>query len=279
MKKILTALLAAAIPIAGYAGTYTFTNSSSALENLAHGTAYTWGLSSTSTVSPSSTLGQLETAVKAGHDVTSATLTISNIWDWEANSLDPADVLYVNILNNVSASNSGVNQYTYNSNPSTSDTSFGPDIFETGTANETTTNANLPFTAISPTATANLEDQANSLLVYSGSHTVTSYTNPTTHTTSTNNGTWSDPNGGSNDDFTLTINLSSANLSLINELLDTDNSTTDLGLGFGPDCHYYDSGITLTFSTPDQSATLLMLGGALAGLALFARFSRRAVSA
>jgi hypothetical protein len=265
-------------PIASYAGTYTFQNTSSSLENMAHGTAYTWGLTTTVAHSTGTNLAALEAAVATGHQtITSATVTISNIYDWEANNLDPADVLYVNLLNGVST---GVHDYEYNSSPATGDTSFGTDPLETGSiptvSNHPLTHY-LTFDPVSSTPAPSLYDQSNSLLKYTGSDNVTSYNHQT------NPGTWSDPNGGHATGFNLVVTLSTANISLLDNLLVADNNTaTDLGLGFGPDCHYYDSGVTFTITTgpavvgvPDSGITLVMLGTVLLGLAGFARRSKR----
>lgn len=251
IKRLLIVLGAVLAPFGVRAATYTFTNTTSDLENLAHGTAYTWGLTTATYNSgapkaknTSSSLDALETAITSGGQmIVSATLTIDNIYDWENNSLDPADVLYVNLLNGVST---GTHAYTYNADPSTSDTSFGSDPFELGTPNETVTNKHLKFDPVSssPTATYN---QDNSLLVYTGTYNTTSYKGQA------NPGTWSDPKGGSPTGFNLVVNLSSANLKLVSNLLTSDaGGSTDFGLGFGPDCHYYDSGVSLCITTAPQ---------------------------
>src|ERR1035438_6476158 len=89
-RKLFVAVTVLALPLAGRAGTYTFQDTSSIVENLTHGTAYTWGLYG-------GTFNALETAVgKDGQSITSATLTLTGIYDW---TIEPADVLYVNLLN------------------------------------------------------------------------------------------------------------------------------------------------------------------------------------
>ena len=53
---------------------------------------------------------------------------------------------------------------------------------------------------------------------------------------------------------TVVITLTSANIALLDSYLSADSGTTpgsanDVGLGFGPDCHFYDSGVTLAITT------------------------------
>jgi len=340
------------VPVAVRAGSYTFTDTG--LTSLAHGAAYTWGLSPTAN-STGTTLGSLESAIKGGKNVGAATLTITGLYDWTA---EPADVLYVNLLNNLKPGNSS---YTYDSSPSQSDTTFGTDVFETltkptaptapvkptapvaptaptltkptypaatpastfaarlatynaalaaynaawatyntayatYTANLATYNTNLAnynntllpaynaalaayntalknynayansqaslgFAGVSPTSVpGSIYDQAHSLLVSS---------------TPNGPGTWTDltgPAGKTN----LVITFSGANIALLNSLLKTDPSTTDLGLGFGPDCHFYDTSVTLNVTTvPDNGSTLILVGASLLGLLGLVRLARQ----
>jgi len=276
-RKLFSALTVLALPLAGRAGTYSFQDTSSIVETLTHGTAYTWGLSG-------GTFKALETAVGTDKQtITSATLTLTGIYDW---TIESADVLYVNLLNSVST---GDHSYTYNSNPSTNDTSFGTDPFEVGSVPSITIGSStkplnnyLPFTPVTTGTAPN--DQADSLIVanngMSGSK-VNGVAVSSANDKLPNPGTWSDP---SDTPVTITIQLTSANITLLTALLQSDvNTTTDLGLGFGPDCHYYDSGVSLSivtsgtqiYSVPDGGATLAMFGAALLGLLGFRRWSKR----
>ncbi len=244
MRSVLVmSVLAAALPVAGFAATFTFNDTS--LTSLAHGAAYTWGLSGT-------TYSNLQNTLHSGQQVSGATLTIWNLDDW---TVEPKDVLYVNILNGLS---SGNHSYVYNSHPSTYDTTYGPDFFAT-------TSTHLHFNAAQP----------NSLLVYTGSYN-----------TPGNPGTWSDPDTpGHSTKFNLVVNFTSANLGVLSNYLAADYGTTNhLGLGFGPDCHYYDSGVTLTIETcrrkvPDGGATALLLASGLLALAGARRLLRRSARA
>jgi hypothetical protein len=275
LKSVIFAALAVIIPLAADAGTYTFTDTG--LDDLAHGTAYTWGLSSSANVTGTE-LGALEQAVKSGQVIENVTLTITDLYDWTD---EPDDVLYVNILNKVKHTNGGNNSYEYNSDPVTYDSAaagFGPDVFDvlsnpgvpgphstpaqvqayTNYENYKNSQSSLGFTGVpvTPSVSAPLYDQANSLIKSS---------------TPNGPGTWTDPNQGPSGATTLVITLSSANVSLLNNLLTTDSSTTDIGLGLSPDCHFYDSGLKLTFTTepanvPDGTMTFWLVGFVLAAL-------------
>ena len=89
---------------------------------MSHGVASTWGLSPTVN-SNGTQLGALEQTIRSGAHVQSATLSITGLYDW---TVEPADVLYINLLNDVKV---GIASYTYNPSPSTYDTVFGKDIF------------------------------------------------------------------------------------------------------------------------------------------------------
>jgi hypothetical protein len=345
--RLLAAALVAIAPVVAFANSYTFTDPG--LQSLAHGTAYTWGLSPTAN-STGTKLGSLENAIKSGQIVTNATLTITGIYDW---TNEPDDVLYVNILNTLKPGN---HSYEYNSNPSRHDTSFGSDVFDTLTAPVAPLAPVKPTKPIKPTAptplgshptpaqvlhyntlhaayvtalalyNTNLATYNAELIVYNADHAayllaVTSYNsalsdyNHYIHTqaalgfdgvpqvpapdslydqtdsllvsdTPNGPGTWTDPNHGPSGKTTLVINFSSDNVSLLDALLADDLSTTDLGLGFGPDCHFFDTGMSLTVNTkipgnpfghpvPDSGMTLELLALSLAGLAGATKFAKR----
>jgi hypothetical protein len=263
----IAAIVAVTAPIAVHASGYTFTDTSSGIENLSHGTAATWGLSGAS-------LTSLETSIKNGQVATGATLTLTGIYDW---TVETDDVLYVNLLNKVASGDSVV---TYNSNPSTNDTSYGQDPFVIGStggttpAEYTTTATGLKVTGGSSLAFQGItagSNQTSSLLVASG----LPVGDP---------GTYTDPKGGG-PGVTVTITLSAANLALLNTYLVADDTgSADLGLGFGPDCHFFDGGASLSITTgakpvPDTAATAAMVGAALLGLFGFARLSKRSTAA
>jgi hypothetical protein len=258
LKNVLPLALALLVPAAVKAGSYSFTDASSNVENLAHGTSYTWGLTQGGSTGETA----LQTAIKSGQTITNATLTLTGIWDWTS---EPDDVLYVNILNNVTP---GDKSYEYNSSPDNPDTQgYGTDPFVVGTANYAATAANLSFTGVTAGT-----GQTNSLL-----KAPVTATNP-----AADPGTWSayDHGGSASDASTVVITLSSANMALLDSYLSADSSSADIGLGFGPDCHFYDSGVTLSITTgpssvPDNGSTLIALGCGLFALIGFRRFARR----
>jgi hypothetical protein len=236
---------------------------------LAHGTAYTWGITNASTSSSVNTLSALETAIKNGSQrISSVTLTLTGIYDW---TVEPDDVLYVDILNKLST---GASSYAYNGSPNGIDSSYGIDPFspssgETGSLSFTALTAgNYNNALIAPKTGATYVSSAGS------NPTSAAWTNPTADP-----GTFSA--AGTTSAFTITYTLSSANVTLLGQLLGSDavgGSTAgqDIGLGLGPDCHFYDSGIALTINTvPDNGVTLSLLGLALVALAGYAKKAKR----
>ncbi len=349
--RLLAAALVAVVPVAAFANSYTF--SDPGLKSLAHGTAYSWGLSPTAN-STGTTLGSLEHVLNSGQVITSATLTITGVYDWTD---EPDDVLYVNILNDLKPGN---HSYEYNSNPSNHDTSFGSDVFDILTAPTAPIAPEKPIKPIKPVPPAPLGSHPSAaqialyntrhaayeaaltvyntalaaytgaLVVYNTDHAayllaVNAYNTALANynhyvktqaalgfdgvpqipapdslydqtdsllvsDTPNGPGTWTDPNLGPTGVTTLTIDFTSGNVALLDSLLTGDSPTTDLGLGFGPDCHFFDTGVSLTVDTkipgnpfghpvPDGGTTLGMLVLALAGLVGIGRFAKRPVRA
>ncbi len=80
-------------------------------------------------------------------------------------------------------------------------------------------------------------------------------------------GTYTDYSGGDHGDVvTLTYNFSTLNL--LDELTAYISNGSNFGLGFDPDCHYYNTGVTFAITTSDAPPTPPSLpdGGATAGL-------------
>ena len=272
MKKLIALTLAAFAPLAGYSGVYTFTNNTT-LTSLSHDTAYTWSLTD-STANTTAYTSMLNDVRNKSMSVGSACLTISNIYDWQ---VEAADVLYVNILAGLTSG--AVTSYAWAATNSTPETVYGPNPFVVGTAaqiaTQVTGGSHLGYTAVASDATS----ISNSLLKYTGTYNMAG-----------NPGTWSDPYGSSAafggvktpgtpettaQGFNLVINFSSANLTLLKSLLSSDTNgsgTPNVGLGFGPDCHFYDTGVTLTVVTvPESSSTLTLVGVSLLGLGMLGR--------
>jgi hypothetical protein len=89
MKKITFAVASLFAASIANAGTYTYQPVNKDLSDLDHYYAYTWGIDST---------------IPQGERITSATLTIKNIWDWTVED----DILHVTLLDNPT---SGVKSY------------------------------------------------------------------------------------------------------------------------------------------------------------------------
>jgi hypothetical protein len=92
-------------------------------------------------------------------------------------------------------------------------------------------------------------------------------------------GDWEDPAGGVPADFDLVYEFTPDQLAKLNEyaLTAPDRGQSNLGFGFDPDCHYYNSGITFTITTspivPVPEA--ILLGGF--GIALVGLMRRRQI--
>lgn len=257
--RILSALLALA-PLSASAADFLFeTFNYSGLDSLAHGKAFTWGMSGTDYNSLMSNLSG------ANRTLTSASLTLYDPRDWRD---EPKDVLYVNILDDI---RTGTNSRTYDYNSPTYDSTWGLNAFDdsSGWRNNNLHNAGLQFK----------DAEAGSLLKSTDADMPADLP-----------GTWTDTKGpyGQNVDLSkvsdVTINFTEANLDLLEQYLRADYADADtltVGLGFAAECHYYLSKVKLTIvvgdtpipppppphSVPDTGSTAAILVLAVASLA------------
>lgn len=263
MKRLsLVSTLAVLLPLSAIASTYNFSSTATALTDLPHGSAVTWGLNGTNYTN---LFNDINTGGKV---VTSATLTISDIYDWTGETTDPADALFVNILTGLDA---GIRTKAFSSGTAPSSSfSLAVNPFVDGNSYNTILQ--------SPTALKFVDAQSGSLLKYTGE------TAPGTPAYVT----WSDPHGGTGTpDTNLVIQFTADNLALLNTLLDADSSASapNVGLGFAAECHYYMDGVSLSITTgtappppsvPDAGSTLGLFAMAAAAMAALRRFARTA---
>lgn len=226
LRYLLVSVTLSALAGTANAGSYTFQPSDADLADLDHHNAYYWGISSST----------LRNELLAGNVITSARLTIFNIWDWRVEN----DILYINLLDDTKKPSSGNVTTISNEN-----------------SNDSLANGNW----FAPASRSNR---------YQGSTALT---------------TWTDPIGGHSTNFNFVYDFSSTQLSLLGSYL-TDptysysNGTGNMfGLGFDPECHYYNQGVQLEIGTgpahvPDEAVTLWMIGGSLVALGLLWRFRR-----
>lgn len=294
MNKILTTTLVAAfLPLSGLAASYDFATKTTKLQDMPHGTAVTWGLNnaSTATAATNPTLSAvintsgsnytnlLNEINNSGKIVTSATITLWDIWDWTGETKDPADALFVNILGGL---NSGVSSKAFapvNDGDSNSWTlAINPFIDSPTTSNDFNDRLQNSTTSYPGILNFNEADAANAGSLLRANRDLTTKAGIPDYVT------WSDPAGGSGTpDFNLVITLTGANLAFLTTLLDNDTnngSNPNVGFGFAAECHYYMDGVTFSLTTgdappppsvPDSGSTLALLGLGMAAVTAFRR--------
>jgi len=122
IRRALQIAAIAAAPALGLANTYNYSWSTTGLKSMSHGTAYTWGLAPGADAAGKQITDLTKVLSHGGH-IQSATMTITGLYDWIQ---EPADVLYINILNNVKG---GIASYTHTPGSPSYDTTFGTDVF------------------------------------------------------------------------------------------------------------------------------------------------------
>ena len=237
MKKLLALCLASTFAIAAHADTFSFKpsdndNNPADIWDLDHYLFFTWGVKNF-------TLGH-------DHTVTGASLTIKNINNWTAdeNGYLNSQGQYVdqNWLH-IWLLDSGVYEADYT--PSTS----SPDGMLKKYSDNQGGGDNFLNADWDPAAAVN-----------------------TTGIDRTKIGTYSDRDGDNGAApgglaETITFNFSAEMLTALQTYIENGNN---FGLGFDPDCHYWNDGVTLTITTarvPEGGMTLILLGAGLAALA------------
>ncbi len=196
----------AAVASTGHAGTITYTPTPANLNDLDHHVVYTWRLDNI-TVAPS--------------NITGASITFTNIRNWDSNP----NVLHLHLLD--TAKSAGVASFVDDPTNQVPVTDFTDDFISTR------------------------YHSMSNWLVAAG----TSDTFLVDHSFTTTGVTWT---------YTFTAGQLAALQSYI-------ANGGNVALGFDPDCHFYNDGISFQLTVPDTGTTLFLFGGALAALLLLER--------
>jgi len=246
MKKIsilTTMLVILLLPMIVQASTYTFQpydGNDNDVFDFDHNNLYIWGIKTSTPIPP------------ANEVITSAAITITNLNNWD--NLD-------NILKFYLVDNPRINDTTGTT----------VDIISIGDSQSQAPNKEIPFYETSDLCLPN--QSCNSGKKFTDYRQL--------------NITYTDTNGtGTVDQFAysfsdseiavLTTYLGTAN-PFLKKTYSTSYMDTNFGLGFDPDCHYYNSGVTLTIETSPvpEPTSLLLLGFGLMGLAGVTRKFKR----
>ena len=219
-------LLICALTTQVNAATYTFSPTPANLYDLDHHSAYAWLLTGLS-------LG--------GGSVTSASLTFSNIRNWD----NTANSLFIHLL-----------EAALTTPAHTSINGFYPAILSSGGGSEVTTFIDAPLNQAPVTAInddfAGTRYLANPLVAgaTTGNTLLTTLTNLSMTAT------------------TITYTFTPAQLKVLQDYIMNGGN---IAFGLDPDCHYFNNGITFKYSTPEGGTTVALLGLGLGAIALARR--------
>jgi len=257
MKVLITLLSAATLAISAQATTFSFKpvdsisgdSNHNDLGDLDHTSAYTWGIT-----------GLAESALKdellsGNFKISSAVISISNIYNWDRR--DTNNQLFMHLLDNPYA---GVKRITDDPTDNGINQGVLSDYFgQLQNGNPLTTN------------------KVNGKYVAYGFKNTTTAQVVATGATNTYITQYHDADGPvTKVNFSFALESNPTLLAVLESYITNGHtggsSYADFGLGFDPDCHFYNNGVTFTvetspYSVPDTGATLALLGSCLAGLA------------
>lgn len=251
MRHLIAFTLLVAVATTARATPFTFTPSDHDLGDLDHTDAYTWGINSTSSGASYATL---VSQLGSGYQITSATLTISNLYNWSAS--DTHNTLFIHLLDNPRA---GVNSVTDDPTDNGVNQGVLSDYF----------NGLLAGNKVGGNWVAYGYTSGGSLVATGGTNiTLTQYQDG------------DGPNTVTQYSYAFTAPQLATLTSYITNGHTGNSSYVDFGMGFDPDCHYYNSCVQLTLNTaqsvPDVASTAGLFGVAAAVLLVGTRRSRRA---
>jgi hypothetical protein len=235
MKKLTALVLVLASAVALRANSFTFIPNPANLSDLSHSYAFTWGINGWDETN-------LKTQLLSTSDpwkISSVTLSFSHIYNWDR--LDTGNQLFIHLLDNPR-----VGVKSYSDDPADGGINQGTvsDYF----SGNITSNHGAYYGSV-----AN-QNNGNSTNIFLEQY-------------HDEDGPLTKPN--------LTYDLTSFSSTFENYIKNGhtgDTSTikyADFGLGFDPDCHYYNCGVVLNITTsrvPDSGATMILLGAGLLAL-------------
>jgi hypothetical protein len=260
VKKFSIICISAALAVMAHANSYTFQpldtisgdSNHNDLGDLDHTQAYTWGINGTSETS-------LKNQLASGYHITSAVISIKNIYNWDKSDTD--NQLFIHLLDNPLA---GVTSITDDPNDNGINKGVVSDYFGGKISGN-----NLGTTAHPNWAAYGYN--SNGTLVSTGGTNIylTQYHDTDGPTTTTN----------------FAFNFSAAQITTLASYIGDGHTGgsgyADLGLGFDPDCHFFNDGVTFCITTapnrvsvPEGCMTLALFGLGLLALRGLRRFVR-----